>query len=128
MSGRLLFTAILLINFAITSAQAQPAKDNPKYTPAEQLLLASFQLDVERVRTLLGAGVDPDVRIRVSPFANNPNFGNNPYEGNGIGRIWSLRKYKWAPLLAVAYSRTPPPKNVRNIVTNVVALTELPRP
>lgn len=103
---------------ASSSAQAQLSQDQSKYSPAEQLVLASFQLNVERVRSLLKSGVAPDVQVRVSTFAifSDTGLGTNPLEYPSISS-WSLRSYSWTPLLAVAYSRTHPVNVMKNSET-----------
>lgn len=117
MFGRLSSVTFLLLLLAGASAQAQPARDKPKYTPDQELILASFQLDVKRVQTLLKEGANPNARVRVSPFVINSDFGNNSFEGHGLSLLWSFRSYKWTPLLAVAYSRrVPAPKNPKGVL------------
>ena len=122
MFGRLSSTAFLLILLAGSPAQARPPKNKPNYTPAQQLILASYQLDIEHVRSLLTAGVNPDVRVRISPFAIYPDtgLGANPLKYPGVS-IRSVRSYRWTPLLAVAYSRrTLPPQSPKKISTRVM--------
>ncbi len=115
MFGRLSLAICLLSLFATTSIQAQEPQGDLKYSPAEQLVLASFQLNVERVRSLLKSGVAPDVQVRVSTFAIFPDtgFGDNLLEYPSISSR-SLRSYSWTPLLPVAYSRTHPAKVMKN--------------
>jgi len=107
MTAHLAFIILFLL-FVISSVEAQPSADKPKYTSGEQLVLASFQLDVERVQSLLKAGTDPDTRIRVSPLSVDPDAGEKLFNGMFFPRIKSMRNYRWTPLLAVAYSRRIP--------------------
>ena len=82
------------------------AQDGPpfKYTVDQQLVIASFQLNVDRVKALLANGADPNARI-------------GKHERSLFTDKWTLgtpwASSRWTPLLAVAEShRAPQPEKL----------------
>lgn len=102
---RLHSTLILLLGFCI--APSSTAQDNLKlkHGKGQQLVIAAFQLDVDRVKALLEEGTDPDTRLGFydkSQFEDKWRLGYSPL-GSG----------NWTALLAVASSHQAPQPDQR---------------
>jgi hypothetical protein len=96
---------------------AQEAADSPEFSPDQQLVIAAFNLDVERVKKLLAEGADVNARM-----------GRHPRElfQDKWSSGWPVASSNWTPLLAVANShREPQPaKLVENTSQAIEAAVE----
>jgi ankyrin repeat protein len=91
---------MLLFLRLYSQAAARPPENQPKYTPDQQLVIASFQLDLDHVKSLLKAGANPNTRLGFYDgelFMDKWSLGYSPYGSD-----------KWTPLLAVAHSHREP--------------------
>ena len=98
---------ILISLIAVSVASCSTAQDDVKaeYTKGQQLVIAAFHLDVERVKMLLADGVNPDTRLGF-------------YDQHLFEEKWTLAyspmgSDKWTPLLAVANSHRAPQPDKR---------------
>lgn len=86
----------------VAYASVSPAQDRAirEYSDDQQLVIAAFELDVDRVTALLASGADPNTRMgkhRRAIFADK-----------WLGGV-PMGSSKWTPLLAVANSDAAPP-------------------
>ena len=101
MSERFMAVVFLsAISLPLLCAAQNSATD--QYSVDQQLVIASFELDVDRVKSLLASGADPDARMGAhdrSLFKDKWTLGT------------PIASSKWTPLLAVANShRAPQPE------------------
>jgi hypothetical protein len=92
---------VLIPLIVVSVASGSTAQDDVKaeHTKGQQLVIAAFQLDVDRVTALLASGADPNTRMgkhRRAIFADKWNGGV------------PMASSKWTPLLAVASSHRAP--------------------
>lgn len=93
--GRCFFLAVLLAAGLQANGSAQS-----RFTKGQELVIAAFQLDVEKVEALLAAGVDVNSRMGIKDqhvFDNKWTLGYSPMGSD-----------KWTPLLAVLNSHREP--------------------
>lgn len=99
---------------------AQEAADSPQFSRDQQLVVAAFNLDVERVTKLLADGADVNARMGKHP--------RDLFQDKWSGG-WPIASPNWTPLLAVANSdREPQPaKLVENTSEAIRAAAEAQR-
>lgn len=93
---------ILIPLIAISVASCSTAQDDVKaeYTKGQQLVIAAFHLDVERVKMLLADGANPDTRLGF--------YDQHLFEDKWTLGYSDMGSGKWTPLLAVANSHRAP--------------------
>ena len=99
--------SILILLLWVCMASSSTAQDDLKviHGKGQQLVIAAFQLDVERVNALLAEGTDPDTRLSFydeSQFEDKWTLGFSP-----------IGSHNWTALLAVANSHRAPQPNQR---------------
>lgn len=113
MLSRLCFLALFLLLTTHARAEEVPRQ----YTRDQQLVIAAFQLDVARVKSLLQEGANPDARLGFyngELFMDRRTLGYSPYGSD-----------KWTPLLAVAHSfREPQPEKMTENTSEALARAE----
>ncbi len=91
--------------FLLLTTNARAEEVPRQYTRDQRLVIAAFQLDVARVKSLLQEGANPDARLGFyngELFQDRWSLGYSPYGSD-----------KWTPLLAVAHShREPQPAKI----------------
>ncbi len=71
-----------------------------QYSKGQQLVIAAFELDVDRVEGLLAEGVDPDTRLGF--------YDDHLFEDKWTLGYSNIGSEKWTPLLALANSHREP--------------------
>ena len=99
--------SILILLLGVCLAASSTAQDDlrARHRKGQQLLIAAFQLDVDRVKALLAEGIDPDTRLGFydrSLFEDKWTLGHSP-----------LGSDNWTALLAVASSHRAPQPDER---------------
>ncbi len=98
-----MLTLVFCVSVAGCSATQNDVKT--QYSKGQQLVIAAFELEVNRVRGLLAEGADPDARLG---FYDDHLFQNKWTLGYS-----DIGSEKWTPLLAVAHShREPQPERL----------------
>ena len=97
---RTLLSAMTLVFLCSLSVREPPAQSSTGWTVDQQLVVAAFQLDVDRVKSLLDGGANPNARLGF-------------YDGLLFQDKWTLGysplgSDKWTPLMAVASSHAGP--------------------
>ena len=92
----------LTLVFCVSVAGCSATKDDVKtqYSKEQQLVIAAFELDVDRVEGLLAEGVDPDTRLGF--------YDDHLFEDKWTLGYSHIGSEKWTPLLAVANSHREP--------------------
>ena len=93
-----MLTLVLCVSVAGCSASHDVLK--PEYSKGQQLVIAAFQLDVDRVKRLLAEGTDPDARLGF--------YDERIFEDKWTLGYSHLGSDQWTPLLAVANSHRAP--------------------
>ena len=99
--------SILILLFWVCIASSSTAQDDLKviHGKGQQLVIAAFQLEVDRVNAILAEGTDPDTRLSFydeSQFEDKYTLGFSP-----------IGSHNWTALLAVANSHRAPQPNQR---------------
>lgn len=93
---------MLTLVFCVSVAGLSATRDDVKtqYSKGQQLVIAAFELDVDRVNGLLAEGVDPDSRLGF--------YDDHIFEDKWTLGYSDIGSDKWTPLLAVANSHREP--------------------
>ncbi len=100
MLGPLPLITVFLSLLTCSCSESQPLTTKPTFTPDQQLVIASFQLDVERVNSLLGNGANSNARLGVND--------EHLFEDKWTLAYSPIASDKWTPLLALANSHRAP--------------------
>ncbi len=94
---------MLTLVFCVSVAGCSATQDDVKtqYCKGQQLVIAAFELDVDRVEALLAEGVDVDTRLGF--------YDDHLFEDKWTLGYSDIGSDKWTPLLAVANSGEPEP-------------------
>lgn len=93
-----------LISFTLLAAEEKP-KEQTDYSLTQQLVIASFNLDVDQVRKLLESNADVNGEIG----SHDKHLFQDKWS---LG--WPMGSSKWTPLLAAANSFTKPQPKLKN--------------
>jgi len=96
---------IPLIAVFIPSCSTTQDDVKAEYTKGQQLVIAAFHLDVERVKMLLADGANPDTRLGF--------YDQHLFEDKWTLGYSDMGSDKWTPLLAVANSHRAPQPDKR---------------
>ncbi len=84
----------------VTGCSATQDDVKTQYSKGQQLVIAAFELDVDRVEGLLAEGVAPDARLGF--------YDDHLFEDKWALGYSHIGSDKWTPLLAVANSHREP--------------------
>ncbi len=98
-----MLTVVLCVSVAGCSAAQYDVK--AEYSKGQQLVIAAFQLDVDRFKGLLAEGADPDTRLGIDD--------EHLFEDKWTLGYSDIGSDKWTPLLAVANSHREPQPDER---------------
>ena len=98
-----MLTSFFCVSVAGCSATQNDVKT--QYSKGQQLVIAAFELEVNRVRGLLAEGADPDARLGF--------YDDHLFQDKWTLGYSDIGSDKWTPLLAVAHShREPQPERL----------------
>lgn len=91
--------AIVILSPRLWASAAQPS-EHSSLSPAQQLIVSSFNLDVEKIKSLLAKGVDVNARLG---FYDRELFRDKWFLGYS-----PIGSDKWTAVMAVASSERAP--------------------